>query len=276
MHSELYSHIPLIPLVSLFVFYTKREQIKSTSYQSFWLGIPVIIAGTLLFLTGKTVLKGLELNDHLSIMMAGFVTCLLGGFLLFYGADAFWKALFPLLFLGFMIPIPRAILDPFILFLQRGSADVAEMLFKGARLPFFRDGFVFALPNITIEVAKECSGIRSSIAMVITSILAAQFFLQTGWKKGLLVLAIIPITIFKNGVRILTLSLLAVYVDTKFITNSSLHKEGGILFYIFGLVLLVPVLWGLRKLEKKNRMIVKGDQVTAGLSVEESRLKIED
>jgi exosortase/archaeosortase family protein len=84
---------------------------------------------------------------------------------------------------------------------------------------------------------------------VITCVLAGHMFLKTTWKKIVLVLAVIPITMFKNGIRIVSLSLLGVYVDRGFLT-SSLHTDGGILFFVLALLLMAPILFVLRKSER--------------------------
>ena len=122
-------------------------------------------------------------------------------------------------------------MDKIIFLLQSASAEVSYVYFKLIGIPIYREGFVFHLPGVSVEVAKECSGIRSSIALFITSILAGHLFLKTGWKKGILAVSIIPIAILKNGVRIVTLSLLGAYVDISFLTDSLLHKKGGILLF---------------------------------------------
>ncbi|MGE5856185.1 MAG: archaeosortase/exosortase family protein, partial [Syntrophaceae bacterium] len=64
-------------------------------------------------------------------------------------------------------------------------------------------------------------------------------------------LSIVPITIVKNAVRIVTLSLLAVYVDPR-ILSSAAHRRGGIPIFFLALVLLGAVLWFLRRGEKKR------------------------
>ena len=133
----------------------------------------------------------------------------MGSFILCFGIPAFRKGAFPLLFLVFMIPIPSAVLDPFIRFLQTGSLYAAHGIFKLTGVPFFREGFVFSLSGIDVEVAKQCSGIRSCIALFITSIVAGRLFLRTGWRRIVLALSVFPIAMFKNGLRVVTLSLLA-------------------------------------------------------------------
>jgi exosortase/archaeosortase family protein len=65
-------------------------------------------------------------------------------------------------------------------------------------------------------------------------------------------LTILPITILKNGIRIVTLTLLAIYVDQRFLTGGFLHKSGGFLFYIPGLLIFGAILLWLRKKEPKG------------------------
>jgi exosortase len=184
-------------------------------------------------------------DDTLSIAVGALVVLWVGGFLLFYGPKAFRAALFPLLFLGFMIPIPSLVLDGAIWILRTGSTDAVGGLFSLTGTPYYREGFVFSLPNLVIEVAEECSGIRSSIALVITTLIAGHLCLDKGWKKAVLVAVTLPLTIVKNGIRIVTLSLLAIHVDPGFLTGQ-LHHEGGFVFFLLTLAMLAPILGLLR------------------------------
>lgn len=118
-------------------------------------------------------------------------------------------------------------------------------------IPFFREGSTFHLTKFSVEVAEECSGIRSSIALFITSILAGQLFLNSTSRKIILILSVFPITIVKNGLRIVTLSLLGNYVDIR-ILSSALHKQGGIPFFILALAFSGTIFWFLRKSEKRS------------------------
>ena len=249
-HSEYYSHIVLIPLVSIYLIYQNRKSIFLETVYSLSTGIPLLLIGALLFFLGLVLKTQLNLNDFTSIIVLSAVVFVNGAFILFYGIETFKAAIFPLLFLIFMIPIPSLLMDRFIYFLQVGSTEFTNILLIASGVPFFRDGFVFQLSGINVEVAKQCSGIRSSLALSITAILAGHLFLKTRWKTVVLVLSIIPITMFKNGIRIVTLALLGSYVDERIVTNSTLHTDGGILFFIVGLALLAPILFFLRKSEK--------------------------
>jgi exosortase/archaeosortase family protein len=60
--------------------------------------------------------------------------------------------------------------------------------------------------------------------------------------------------IVKNGIRIATLTLLAMYVDPGFLTGR-LHHQGGIVFFLVGLLLLAPLLWLLQRGESRKSAV---------------------
>jgi exosortase len=148
------------------------------------------------------------------------------------------------------IPIPDFLLDKTIYFLQKGTTEIAAVLFDWSGVPVLRDGFVFHLARVNIEVARECSGIRSSLALIILAILVAHFCLRTFWRQAVLVLIGLFVMILKNAIRIVTLTLLASYVDPGFLYGN-LHREGGVVFFLIGLALMAPVLWWLERSEGK-------------------------
>ncbi len=90
------------------------------------------------------------------------------------------------------------------------------------------------------------------VPILITSLLAGHFMLQSVWAKAALTLATLPLLIVKNGIRIVSLSLLSIYVDPRFLSGS-LHHQGGMVFFILALILLAPVLWLLQRAERSRR-----------------------
>jgi exosortase len=156
--------------------------------------------------------------------------------------------MFPLFFLAFMIPLPEAAVDFLENASKEASAEVANWLFIISGTPALRTGTVFQLPGISIMVAKECSGIRSSLVLVITSLLAANMFLRTTWRRALLVGAVIPLGLLRNGLRILVISLLCVHIGPEMI-NSPIHRRGGPVFFVASLIPLFVLLWWLRRRE---------------------------
>jgi exosortase len=245
--SEFYSHIVLIPLVTGYLIYSRRKELLGNPSPGHGIGGLAILGGIALYLLGMSQGSKLSENDLVSLWVFSAVVFWTGGFILLYGWEALGKNFFPFLFLLFMVPIPEAILHQIIYALQVASTEVTDVLFSLSRVPYAREGFVFHLPGISVQVADVCSGIRSSLALFITSILAGHMFLDKFWKKAALAVFVFPVTVFKNGIRIITLSLLGAYVDPKFLTGSFLHQSGGFIFFIPALALLGAALLWLRK-----------------------------
>jgi exosortase len=242
---ETSSHILLIPFIAAWLLYTERKQLRPEAGFSIWQAaaflVPSILTAVLTLncdsCAPKTRLSGYALS---------FIFFVVAGFIFTFGAAAARSSSFALAFLLFMIPIPDRILGQVIYGLQAGSAEIAEVLFNLSGAPVLRQGFVFRLPVMSIEVAQECSGIRSSLALVILALLVAHFAFRPLWKKLAFVAAGLCMMLIKNGIRIATLTLLANYVNPSFL-NGGLHHQGGIVFFLIGLALLLPVYWVLRK-----------------------------
>ena len=170
LDDALYSHIGLIPLFSIAIIFLKRRVVFSRIKFAPVIGAAVVLPGVILLLVGKVYQLELVTRDYLSLYTSGLLLWVIGGFVGIYGKQAFQRAMFPLLFLFFTVPVPTAILDQSILFLQHMTADTVDVLFGTIGLPYLRTDMVFQLPEVTIEVAEQCSGIRSSLALIITAI----------------------------------------------------------------------------------------------------------
>lgn len=245
---EHYSHIVLIPCLSLYVFYLDRKTILASTEWSPWLGSLVIGFGAWCYWSADAAIFA---SDQLSMSTLALVVVCWGIVVLCFGITLCCKVSFGLLFLLFMVPLPSFLLDAIIGFLQRSSADTTGILFSLLRVPVFRQGFVFSLSDFTIHVAEECSGIRSALSLLITSLAAGHFFLRSTWARMGLMAVVVPLAIVKNAFRIVGLSLLANYVDPTFITDSAWHRSGGIPLFLVSLVVLFSLAWLLRRSERK-------------------------
>jgi exosortase len=248
--SEYYSHISLIPLVSAYlIFRRRREMFRGTASAHPW-GIAAVAAGVGLYVAGR--LLGGELDVRASLTTLGALLFWCGSYLLLYGKNGSRRAFFPLAFLLFAVPIPALVIEKTIAILIVGSAYMTRLLFMAFRVPFLQDGPVFYLPGFFIEVAQECSGIRSSLALFITTVLAGHIFLRKFRNKALLALAVLPVALFKNAIRIVTLYLLSYFVDIRIIAGGFLHRSGGFIFFGMGLFVLGSILWLLREGESRK------------------------
>jgi exosortase len=241
------SHLILVPFVSVALIFQERDRVFASVRTDWAAGLVLAAVGLALL-----VLDRRSAEPSLTVALTGIVLLWVAAFVAAFGRVAGRAALFPLVFLGFTIPIPAVVLDAAVRFLKHASTEMVDALFTLTGTTYHREGFVFTLPSVSIEIADECSGIRSSIALLLTTLLAGHAFLRTGWKKAVLVAAIVPLTILKNGIRIVGLTLLAVHVNPSFLTGQ-LHHEGGIVFFLMALLMLEPLFYLLRTSEPDVR-----------------------
>lgn len=243
--SDTYSFIPLIPLISAALLYWERKRVFGNLHYS--LGVGLVVLGLAIVPATLVVELGARLgsNGELFLKILCFVVLLIAGFVALFGVPAFRAGSFALLLMLLMVPLPPAVIDQPIILVQHGSADVTALLYRTLGVPAFRQGMSFSLPGLDFVVAYECSGIHSTLALLIGSLLAGHFYLRRTWKKVLLVGAVLPIVCFTNGLRMFILSVLAVYVDPSFF-HGNLHHKGGIFFFAIGLVLLALLVKMLR------------------------------
>ncbi len=230
--------------------YSDHKNIFAKRKYSFVRGSMLFTAGIIFYHSGINQQIRLDQNNILIIEIFSAIIMFTGGFVFFYGTEALRNALFPFLFLVFMIPIPADVFEKIIYCLNVGTAESSYAFLKLIGVPVFRDVLILHLPNVSVEVVKQCSGIRSSMVILILGVMMGQIYLKSWWKKIILIISIIPLVILKNGIRVVTLTLLGNYVDITFLTNSKLHKSGGIVFVIPIVIFLMVILWFLKKAEK--------------------------
>ncbi len=241
------SHLIVIPFLTAgLVFIERRTIFNNLSFSAgggIFLFLAVIIAIGVR-LAGDILTPDLRLTGNVLAVILLWIA----GFAFSFGKTAVKSAYFPLLFLFLTVPLPNFLLERIISLLQAGSAEITEVLFNLTGVPVLREGLVFHLARVNIEVARECSGIRSTIALFILALPVVHYGLHSLWKKLFFLACAFFMMILKNGIRIVTLTLLAMYVDPSFLFGT-LHRDGGIVFFLLGLLLLLPVLLLLQRRE---------------------------
>jgi exosortase len=122
----------------------------------------------------------------------------------------------------------------------------ARLLFALVGVPSAQDGTQITIPGLTVEVAAECSSIRSSLMLVVTTMVLAQMLLRSAWRKAFVIAVAIPLSVAKNGLRILVLAMLTTRVDRSFMTGK-LHHEGGIIYFLIALAAIILLIWIARR-----------------------------
>jgi exosortase C (VPDSG-CTERM-specific) len=260
---DLYSHVPLMPFVTLYLVWLIRHRLPTMASSSpAWAAVFAGVGLLALVGYGLFLLRGTPLprNDSLALSIGAFVCFLIAGGFLCFGRDLIRSVACPAILLFFLIPFPTVVRDWLEQFLQHSSAEAAYWLFQLTDVPVNREGVVFGLPGITIQVAEECSGIRSSFVLFITGLIGGFMFLENSWHRVWFALVTIPLGIIRNGFRVLTIGLLCVYVDPGMI-HSVIHHRGGPVFFVLSLIPLFALLVLLRKREQREREKVgKGER----------------
>lgn len=247
-YNEQYSYILFAPFLFAGFLYWHRACIFSKPVYSPRLGIPLFMAGVVIYLISSQLSLPTDRIDRLAITISAFVVVSTAVFVLFYGGRSLIAARFPFALYLLLIPLPTAVANGAVKALQIASADWTYVLFHLTSMPVLRDGMTFTLPGAIIEVAEECSGIRASTALLITSFMLSHLFLRATWAKVVLILLAIPLAVLKNAIRITTISWLGVYVSPEYFYGA-IHHNGGPLFSFVALCILIPLLLGLQRCE---------------------------
>jgi exosortase C (VPDSG-CTERM-specific) len=254
-HKELYSHILLIPFVSAYLGWIKRNDPVPVSRPNRPLAVvPLMLAAAVLGLYQFGLRSGwtFKTADYLAVMTLAFLCFLLAGAFVFVQRGYLKSITFPIAFLIFCVPFPTFLQDWIEAFFQHGSAHVAYAMLELARMPVLKIGTFFQLPDFQMDVQPECSGIHSSLVLFITSLVGAYLFLKTPARRWIFVLSIVPLALLRNGFRVFTLGEIGVRFYPQ-VLNSWFHHHGGWIFFLLSLVPLFLLLRYLMKSEARKR-----------------------
>ena len=243
---SLHSHILLVPLIAGYLIYLQRDTLPRFCQTSPALAALPFAVGLIAFGAGLRLRPELSHGDFLSFCAFSYLSLLISGAILILGGRWMATIAFPIAFLYFIVPLPDAAVNWLETALKLASAEFTSVLFNISGSPVFRDGVVFQLPGITIEVAQECSGIRSSWILFITSLVASYVLLRSSWRRAAIMALVLPLAVFRNAFRIVAIGLLCIHIGPHMI-HSIIHESGGPLFFGLSLVPLFLLLWWLRK-----------------------------
>lgn len=193
--SEDYSHGMFVPAISLFLIWQARHRmaVGGTAYS--WWGLAVIVAGLFLFWIGE--FATLYVLQHVSLWMV-----LVGLVIALVGVHRATAIAFPLSYLLTSIPLPVFLYAGLSSQLQLWSSALGVGCLQIVGVTAFRDGNVIDLGPVQLQVVEACSGIRYLLPLTSLALLCAYLFKDRMWKRVVIVLSSIPISILVNGFRI--------------------------------------------------------------------------
>jgi exosortase D (VPLPA-CTERM-specific) len=200
---EEYSHGFLIPFVTAWLLWTRRDALRANIGQPSWIGPVLILFAIALLIIG-------ELSAIYILAQIGFVIALTGVVLAIGGNALLRVSIFPIAFLLFAIPLPYFIDAVLTLRLQLISSQLGVFFIRLFGIPVYLDGNIIDLGNYKLQVVEACSGLRYLYPLLSLSVLAAYLFHAPIWQRVVVFLSSIPIAIGMNGFRI---GLVGILVD---------------------------------------------------------------
>ena len=242
----LFSHAPMIfndpledlsfgwyvPLFSIYVLWTEREKIFASfghaSWGGFLLALPCLFCGFL-------GVRGIQVR----LEIVAFVGLLVAIPWAFFGRETAKQMLFPAGFLLFCVPL-ATFLDVVTVHLRLFATGLAAEILQGIGAGIVRTGTMLAAPDgsFAIDVAEPCSGLRSIFALMALTAGYAYFNQPTWLRRALLFACSVPLAVFGNVMRVLTICLVGKFASPGFATGFY-HDYSGFVVFIAAITLMV-------------------------------------
>jgi EpsI family protein len=227
--NPLYSFGFAVPLISAYFVRAKWQQVRALRPgPDYLLGIPVTIAGVGMLMVG-------HLDGLLTVPQASMIVVLAGLVLMLFGRDMFKLLRFPISYLLLMVPV----WDYPIALLQAPSQTLSAVLAVGllhlTGIPVLREGTHVVLPNLTLEVLRECSGVNQVVTIIAMALPAAYLFLRGHRRRIVFVSMAVGVAYLSNGIRIALSGILA-YKGLSDGNIGSLHLLEGLAVSLVGYI----------------------------------------
>ncbi len=242
------SHGLVLPFVVAWLIWRRRAEISSAPSAPSNFGLLVIIGALAVLFAGELGAELFLTRISLLILLAGLV-------LFFFGWKHLRMVAFPAGLLLLAIPLPAIIFYQITFPLQVVASKLGSLLLESARVPTLREGNVIVLPNITLEVAEACSGIRSLFTLATLTIVYGYLLEDAIWLRLVLIAFTIPLALFCNGLRIMGTGILAQYVTPE-AAEGFFHIFSGWFIFVVALITLLGIhkcmVWTKKTVQVKN------------------------
>lgn len=224
------SHALLVPLISLYFLWEKREAIRLVPVQGSIPGLTLLVASLAIYFVSYA--GGIAFFARLMLVAA-----LIGLLWSCLGTAMLRLLAFPLGFLFFMVPIPDTLLGMVAFPLQLAATRISAGLIQFCSIPVYREGNMLYFLQTQLEVAEACSGIRSIMSLTMLGVIFAYISPGSGWRKAVLILSAIPVAMLANILRVSGTGVLAHFFGDR-VARGFLHEFSGLAVFMFGLALL--------------------------------------
>lgn len=241
---ENYSHGFLIPFVAAWFIQKDWKRTREALCNPSKLGLLVVLLGLGQLMIAWLGTEYFNMRLSMVVITAGMVMYL-------FGTEVLKQFSLPLGYLVLMIPIPYIIYDAFAFPLKLFVARVSVYFLKFLGLPVIRDGNIISFPDIVLEVADACSGMRSLMSLIALAVTLAFVVLKSSKFRFFLVLLAIPYAVATNAFRVIVTGLLAHYIG-RGAAEGFFHEFAGMAVFALALVLLSGTAFIFRRMEVRR------------------------
>ena len=203
-NSEEYGYGYLIPVITIFLVWQRKNQLAEIEFNPSVSGLLLILFGGALFFLGAVATTN-------TLSQYGLVVTIMGIALALLGWRAFRIVMVPLALLFFMVPLPPFIYNTLSTKLQLISSQLGVEVIRWFGISVYLEGNVIDLGTYKLQVVEACSGLRYLFPLATLSFLAAYLYRERFWKRAVVFLSSIPITVLMNSFRIGVIGILVEY-----------------------------------------------------------------
>ena len=244
---EEYGYAYIIPFVALFMIWQKRETLERLHLDGSWAGVVLVLIGVGLSILG-------DLSTLYIVVQYAFLVVLAGLALTFMGWQGFKEIWVPLLLLAFMIPLPNFLYQSVSAQSQLISSQLGVAIIRLFGISVLLEGNVIDLGNYKLQVVEACSGLRYLFPLMALGFIAAYFFKGALWKRAIIFLSTIPITILMNSFRIAVIGIMVEHWG-RGAAEGFLHDFEGWVIFMACTAVIVGEMWLLAKIGARKQSL---------------------
>jgi exosortase len=241
------AHSPLILVTGLWLIWWKMgKPDRETRQGEAWLSALIFLPSLALYVLGRVF-------DFASVEMIGLLGVGLAMLHDAFGLPAVLKNWFVILYLGFAVPPPGALIDRVTAPLKQFVSEAAMRSVSLFGIPASRQGVTLFVAKYQLLMEDACSGMNSLIGLTAISLLYIYLLRGSSARYALLMTAfVIPIAIVGNILRVIVLILLTYFAGDE-VAQGFLHYTAGFMLFALDLLLvfaldnllirLVPASW---------------------------------
>ncbi|MBW9258299.1 MAG: VPLPA-CTERM-specific exosortase XrtD, partial [Candidatus Thiodiazotropha sp. (ex. Lucinisca nassula)] len=224
---EEYGYAYFLPLLSIYLIWQRKNELIISKYQPSWLGVMLLILSSFLYILG-------QLATTYTLVQYSFIFTVMAIAYAIVGRRSYKIIAMPLLLLFFAVPLPPFIYNNISGELQLISSEIGVEIIRWFGISVYLEGNVIDLGDYKLQVVEACNGLRYLFPLLSLSFLAAYLYRVDYWKRIVVFLSSIPITVFMNSFRIGVIGVL--------VNNWGQDQADGFLHYFEGWIVFIACL----------------------------------